>query len=550
MSRAGDVLKALKGFHSAGKDEYEACCPAHKDDKASLSIKLEPGGKILLDCKAGCDTESVIKKLGLKWSDLFPENNNGNKPQSNIVATYDYRNAAGDLVYQVVRMDPKDFRQRRQDGQGGWIWSTKGIPRIPYNLPELAGAEYIFEVEGEKDVENLRKIGLTATCNAGGAGKWTAELNQYFNSNQHITILPDNDEPGQKHAELVAKNLHGIVASVKVLDLEGLPEKGDVSDWLIGRDPGTAAEELARLSDAAPEWNPEEIEKKESSITGSVRELIDSIEGVFTTGQIYRDLGAASVQEKAAIRQAIVRLKGSKIQPTGTQAGQWRIIRGDVAEMNFDAPPQEPLELWLPFDLHNYVEIMPGNIIVITGDADAGKTAVLLNIIKRNIAKWQCHYFNSEMGTEELRKRLMLFPDFPMRNPRFHAYERTFDFQDVIQPGRYSLNIIDYLEIVDDFFKVSGYLNQIHRALGESIAIVAIQKKNRNSPMPLGAERTLEKPRLVISLSLGNRSKPNQAEILKCKNRKVEHSMIGKIRTYKLIKGSEIRAEGPEWITL
>jgi putative DNA primase/helicase len=127
---------------------------------------------------------------------------------------------------------------------------------VPYHLPALLQAKYIWIVEGEKDVDNLRKINLTATCNPFGAGKWTAELNQYFRTHQHITIIPDNDDPGRKHAQQVAANLYGKVASIKMLELSGLPEKGDVSDWLVGRDPETAAEELSRLADAAPEWKP------------------------------------------------------------------------------------------------------------------------------------------------------------------------------------------------------------------------------------------------------------------------------------------------------
>jgi len=117
-----------------------------------------------------------------------------------------------------------------------------------------------------------------------------------------------------------------------------------------------------------------------------------------------------------------------------------------------------------------------------------------------------------------------------------------------MQPGRYSLNIVDYLEVTDDFFKVGGYLNQIHRALNDAIAIVAIQKRDRNSPMPLGAERAIEKPRLVVSLSIGNKTRPNEAEIIKLKNRKVEHSMVNKKRQYKLIAGSEFRCESPDWV--
>ena len=231
---------------------------AHGDRNASAAVNVNSGH---IECHA-CGLKGLVGKIygDLGWPSP-PWNGNGHKQEFNIVAAYDYRMAAGELSYQVVRLDPKDFKQRRPDGNSGWIWGTKGLKRLPYNLPELATAEYVFIVEGEKDVEALRNIGQIATCNTGGACKWTEELNQYFTPNHHITILPDNDTPGRDHATQVAQNLFGKVASLKVLELAGLPEKGDVSDWLIGRDSETAAEELCRLADAAPEWKPGEAEK-------------------------------------------------------------------------------------------------------------------------------------------------------------------------------------------------------------------------------------------------------------------------------------------------
>lgn len=288
-------------------------------------------------------------------------------------------------------------------------------------------------------------------------------------------------------------------------------------------------------------------EREQRGLSAKVNLIIDSIEGSFSTNQIYADLGITDVKGKAVVRQALSRLNGKRIQPYGGKAGFWRVICGDVQEMDFSQIETEELDLWLPFDLHNYVVTMKGQVIVITGDPDAGKTALLLNIIKRNYEKWNCHYFNSEMGKEELYKRLRLFDRFPIGHTNFHAYERSADFQDVIQPGAYSLNIIDYLEITDEFYLIGKHINDIHRALGDAVAIIAIQKKNRNSDMPLGAQRALEKPRLAIALNAGSKSEPNRATILKAKNRKTDHSLIGLSRTYKLIGGSEFRCDSPEW---
>jgi putative DNA primase/helicase len=171
------------------------------------------------------------------------------------VATYDYRDAQGVLRYQVTKhLEPtKTFRQRRPDGQGGWINNIKGVARLPYRLPELLAADsngIVFVVEGEKDVDNVRKLGLTATCNSMGAGNWPAAISRWLKG-RDVVLLPDNDEPGRLHVEDVAEKLAGFAGRIRVLKLPGLPEKGDVSDW-IGA--GGTADALLQLAEAAPDW--------------------------------------------------------------------------------------------------------------------------------------------------------------------------------------------------------------------------------------------------------------------------------------------------------
>ena len=120
------------------------------------------------------------------------------KPQIDI--TYGYKDEKGRLLFEVVRFEPKDFRQRRPDGKGGWIWSVKGVRQVPYHLPQLIEANPshpVFIVEGEKDVLRLESLGLIATCNAGGAGKWPDELSKHF-ADRRVATLPT--EPAQ-HAE-------------------------------------------------------------------------------------------------------------------------------------------------------------------------------------------------------------------------------------------------------------------------------------------------------------------------------------------------------------
>ncbi|MCE5308532.1 MAG: DUF3987 domain-containing protein [Acidobacteriales bacterium] len=168
------------------------------------------------------------------------------------VARYPYVDRGGSLLFEVIRYSKPDgekvFRQCRPDGRGGVVWNLDGIERVPYRLPELLKAETVYLSEGEKDVHTLEEWGLVASCNPGGSGSsglyagWT----EYF-LRRHIVILPDNDEPGRKHAATVAAALWSVAASVRIVELPGLGPKGDVTDW---REAGGTFERFRELTDA------------------------------------------------------------------------------------------------------------------------------------------------------------------------------------------------------------------------------------------------------------------------------------------------------------
>src|SRR5712692_2441666 len=198
------LLERFQGVRRAG-DGWSALCPAHEDRNPSLSIYVREG-KILLRCHAGCTTEDVCAALGIEMRELFADSG----PASRIVATYDYRDEYGALLFQVVRYEPKDFRQRRPDGKGGWAWNLDGIRRVLYCLPEVMAASDVLVVEGEQDVETARGLGLAATCNPGGAGKWRDEYSEALRG-KCVAILADADHPGRKHARQVAASLFGKV---------------------------------------------------------------------------------------------------------------------------------------------------------------------------------------------------------------------------------------------------------------------------------------------------------------------------------------------------
>ena len=135
-------------------------------------------------------------------------------------------------MLEVVRYTPKTFSQRRPDGKGGYIYNMEGVKIIPYNLPKIITSDTVFICEGEKDCESLTALGLTATTNPMGAGKWRDDFSQYF-TGKDVVILCDNDEAGKKHGLDVAKKLNGYEKSIKLIEqLPEVPLKGDVSDWL------------------------------------------------------------------------------------------------------------------------------------------------------------------------------------------------------------------------------------------------------------------------------------------------------------------------------
>ena len=255
-----EFLSRFKNVRQTGPHQYIVRCPAHDDATNSLSICQADSGLTLLDCKAKCSTRAVAAAIGLNLSDLYPptEISPGGR---RVVAAYDYVDVNGKLVYQSVRLQPKDFRQRQPNpnGSAGWTWNVKGCERVLYRLPNLLQSAAItptppvFIVEGEKDVDRLISLGLVATTNVGGAGKWLKKYSESLR-NRLVAIIPDNDRAGRLHAVDITKKLNGISVKTITIRLPNLPPKGDVSDWL---DAGGTTEQLLQYIESPPlPWPP------------------------------------------------------------------------------------------------------------------------------------------------------------------------------------------------------------------------------------------------------------------------------------------------------
>lgn len=248
LNRQHITAVGLRGVRSDGKGGLLALCPCHEDHDPSLHLWEDDTGRLAFSCLAGCDWSRVRERLAALGLPVEDDRDQAGRPS--IVATYDYRDRDGVLVLQVVRYQPKGFRQRRPDGRGGWIWNAKGVPHLPFRLTELVQAvdagETVYVAEGEKDALAIVAAGGAATCNAAGAGKWRAEHAAHLEG-ADVVIVADKDEPGRRHAEAVAASLAGVAAGVRIV--EALVGK-DASDHLAA---GHALTELVPVEEMAIE---------------------------------------------------------------------------------------------------------------------------------------------------------------------------------------------------------------------------------------------------------------------------------------------------------
>lgn len=297
MQSAAESIAGQLGGASKSGDNWSCRCPAHDDRRSSLSITEKQDGKLLVHCHAGCDQALVISELKARnlWPSIArptptalppPVQINIGAGRGQISATYNYTDEHGELLYQAVRYEPKDFRQRAPNADGTWRWSIKGVRRVLYRLPEVLAAvaegRTVYICEGEKDVEAARALGLVATCNAMGAdngtgNKWLPEFGEVFRG-ASVVVVPDQDEPGERHAEWVIHTLKGVAKTVKV----SCPASGkDLADWIEAG--ATAADIEAAAVDAFDSAASDDISLavgKKSALFVDVGDLIDNLKPI------------------------------------------------------------------------------------------------------------------------------------------------------------------------------------------------------------------------------------------------------------------------------
>jgi hypothetical protein len=277
--------------------------------------------------------------------------------------------------------------------------------------------------------------------------------------------------------------------------------------------------------------------RHDRNIAEEVRNFLEVTTGHFEVTDCHRESQIVTKEDKHAVIVELKRLcSAGIIEKYGTKRGCYRIIENDCEDIDFLSASTESVNIRWPFGIERLVKTLPKNIIIIAGEPNSGKTAFLLNTVKMNQADHRINYYSSEMGNIELRDRLSKFA-VPLTAWKFIAKERASNFADVIKPDE--INIIDFLEVHDEFYKIGGMIKEIYDKLKKGIAIIAIQK-NRGNDYGLGGTRGLEKARLYLAME------PNRLKIIKGKNWTGTENPNGLAIDFKLAQGCKFIKES-EW---
>lgn len=280
------------------------------------------------------------------------------------------------------------------------------------------------------------------------------------------------------------------------------------------------------------------------NVMQEVKDWLETCDGTFTIKDLaaeFRAPVASSLYN--TIKDILFRLiKNNTIERVGSVRGVYRVVENQLTAQQWWEVSNEESPLTLPLSLGDLVKLMPKSIIVVAGEHNSSKSAFALNIAKENCNSYRTHYFNSEMSDEELRERIMRFDDVqPDHFRKVNFYPRTDNFQDVIFPD--DLNIIDFLEIHDDFWRIGGILRAIYDKLNQGICVVNLQKAP-GKDWGRGGTMSIEKARLYLAVStlFDSQGKPfNRCKIVKAKlYRNFERNPNGMVRDFRVYGGAKL----------
>lgn len=283
-------------------------------------------------------------------------------------------------------------------------------------------------------------------------------------------------------------------------------------------------------------------EKREINFASEVRDFVVTSSGFFLTSDVFNRLQMTSRQEKKNVVLALLRLqKEGIIERHGQRDGCYRRIENEIEETEWIDVAIKEIPVKYPFQVHEQVITLPKNICILAGTSNSGKTAFMLDFVNKNMDKFKdkINYFSSEMGGMELKNRIINFGyGLEYWKDKFKFYERAGNFSDVIKPDE--INIIDYLDITDEFYKVGTMIKEIFDKLNQGIAIIALQK-NPEKEYGRGGAMSIEKARLYLTID------PGRIKIVKAKNWRTEINPNGLYKEFKLVKGCNFREIGNGW---
>lgn len=344
---------------------YKCRCPFHEDKNPSMTVNV---AKRVFHCHGCRATGSVIDFImlseGKTLQEVLASDETSPRPistpkrptveavnepavQHKVDKRYAYTDELGNFAYEVVRYIPKTFRQRRWI-DGKWVYSMEGAQRYLYKLPQVLKASEVWIVEGEKDADNLHKIGICATCNAMGAEKW---MDGYSDSlkGKKVVICGDNDAAGKRHVNKVFESLAGKVLEVRIVELP--KEHKDVSDWLAAQ---TCAEDESK------------------KLLMAMRDEA----AVFCKGIKMPLVKFADLEDRYAAQ-------AKRSSENGIDLGDWiPSFKGAVRKL------------------------IPGDLVVVLGGTGVGKTTILSNMLNA-FRKRPVIFFEMELTPELLFERLM-----------------------------------------------------------------------------------------------------------------------------------------------
>lgn len=404
-------------------NQRTAKCPFHKDGTASFSLNAESQ---VWHCHAGCGGGSVVDLIA-KFDGKAPEivfkemataleQTAATPPQDAVKPTidtiYPYVDEFGREVYQAIRLKPKSFRQRHKGPDGKWVWTMEGVTRVLYRLPDVLRAPCVWIVEGEKDADSLNRLGFVATCNVGGAGKWLDSYTDHL-TGKEVVLCGDNDEPGQKHMDLVFNSIAGKVRTARKVNLPKTVK--DVSDF-IAANPATAQKDLERMYGEAQ---------------------------VFTKGL------ALPIYTMAEIEPA------------------YKAFAQNLDKQCVD------LSRWLPGLGRSIRRLVPGELVTVIADTGVGKTGVLQNIALSQLPI-PTLMFQMELPKEMIFERFLAIHSKNSQGAIESAYAGGYDTPRIGDIDRWFHNLLicDRPKLTVE--TVEDYINKSELKLGERPKLVLV----------------------------------------------------------------------------